>query len=203
MNSLVDQFCASKRRWLIVTAGTVLIALLTVLPLADEYRALCDDQEALRLELAESLRIEQDLPVFEERLREKLQELSQAEGRTVDEDAVSEFRSRLIAFARETGCRVRRISFGGARSRPWHEGDNVMDPDSVGPDPKRTPFNVETRPVSLSVTGSTAAVKKLISRVHNDGVMQHVKFLELRSAGKNHQTVQLDIELWCYSLGSV
>lgn len=202
MNDLIDQFCASKRRWLIVTAVTILIGLLTVLPLSDEYGALREEESRLELELADSLRIASSLPKLDQRLEQKRQELEEVENRTVDEEAVSEFRSRLIEIARDTGCRVRRISFGSTRSRQWYEDDNVMATDSSGADRKKTPFAVETRPVSLSVTGSTAAVKKLISRVRSDGIMQHMKFLEMRSAGKNRQSVQLDIELWCYALAS-
>ncbi|TWT66305.1 hypothetical protein Pla123a_46990 [Posidoniimonas polymericola] len=203
MNDLIDKFCASKRRWLIVTAVTILIGLLTVLPLSDEYGALCEERSMLEQELADSLRVANNLPKLDQRLKEKLNELNEVESRTVDEEAVSDFRSRLIAIARDTGCRVRRISFGSTRSRQWYEDDNVMASDASAADRKKTPFAVETRPVSLSVTGSTASVRKLIGRVRSDGVMQHVKFLEMRSSGKNRQSVQLDIELWCYSLASV
>lgn len=201
MNDLIDHFCESKHRWLIVTSVTVVLVLLTVVPLVDQYNTLCSEYDELSGQLTEVQRLTADLPVFEKRVGAKLEELNALDQQTVNQEAVSNYRNKLLEFARESGCRVRRISFGSARSRPWHEEDDVMStsvPKQAGSKP--TPYAVETRPVTISVDGSTSSIKKLITTVQNDSTMQHVKFLELRPAGSRQEQVQMDLELWCYAL---
>lgn len=201
MNELIDKFCVSRRRGLIVIGGTFVLALVTLLPLADHYCALCDENNELGGQLKEVQRVASDLAGFETRVEEKRQELEEADQRTVSEEAVSAYRNKLISFARESGCQVRRISFATARTRPWFKDDNVMAPATSKTDNRKTtPYIVETRPVTLSVAGPMTSVNKLLSRVQDDQTMHHVKHFELRPTGKNRRSVQLELELWCYSL---
>ncbi len=94
-----------------------------------------------------------------------------------------------------------RISVGAADARPWRLGDNALatEPDETE-EVESTPYFLETRPVTLSITGPLSSVKQLLSRVQEDSTMQHVKFFELRPTGRDRQSVQLDVELWCYAL---
>ncbi len=96
MNDLIDKFCGSRRRWLIVTTVTGVLGLLTVLPLVDQYSTLCNENSELGDQLGEAQRIAAALPKFEKRVNEKLQELNQVEGQTVPEESVGAFRNKLI-----------------------------------------------------------------------------------------------------------
>lgn len=201
MNELIDQFCESKKRWLIVTAVTGLFALALLVPLADQYTALCNENDELSARLLQVQRLAADLPAFEERVVQKHTEVNRLQERTVPEEAVSVYRTKLVEFARDSGCQVRRISFGTSRSRSWYEQDGPLAASGTREkDVKPTPFALETRPVTLSIAGSMGAVKKLLARVHADDTIRHIKFFELRPIGKDQRSVQLDLELWCYAL---
>lgn len=201
MNELIDQFCESNRRWLIVTAVTSLFGLVMLLPLADQYSALCGEQDQLTEKLTEAQRLTEDLPAFEKRVAQKRLDVESLEQRTVPADSVSVYRNKLIEFARDSGCQVRRISFGASRERPWLETDHPLESKTEKKQKnKPTPFVLETRPVTLSIVGNMGAIKKLLTRVHTDDTMRHIKFFELRPIGKDQRSVQMDLELWCYAL---
>ncbi|MCA9241332.1 MAG: hypothetical protein KDA37_14075 [Planctomycetales bacterium] len=201
MNDLVDRFCESRHRWLIVTGVTVVLGLLTVLPLADQYSALHAENDELVAQLDEAERLTAALPQFEQRVQEKVNELQQVEQQTVSEQNVGDYRNKLIGCARDSGCQVRKINIGQARTRKWAAGDDPRDPNPAAqPDETHSPFVLETRQVTLSITGSLAAIEKLLTRMEADNTMSHFKFLELRPTGKSRRAVQADLELSCFAL---
>lgn len=201
MNDLIDRFCESRHRWLIVTGVTVVLALLTVLPLADQYSALHAENDELVAQLDEAARLTAALPQFEQRVQEKVSELQKIERQTVSEEKVGEYRNKLIGYARDSGCQVRRINIGQARTRKWTVGDNPREATpEARPDAEATPFILETRQVSLSITGSLTSIEKLLTRMEADDTMSHFKFLELRPTGKSRRAVQADLELLCFAL---
>lgn len=195
----LDRFCESRHRWLIVTGCTIVAAIVTVLPQVDQYLTLSADENQQVQLLEESQRTAEELPRFRTRVDETLGQLGKLEDRMLTEAAVADFRNHLIEIVRESGCQMRRLGVGNVQSRPWHADDDPIDTKTKNKSPQ-TSFTLEIRPVNLLVTGSTIEVRALLSRVESDGMVVHARNLDLRPAGGNRSVVQLDLELWYFSL---
>src|SRR4051812_8996985 len=132
------RFCESKHRKLIVIGGTFIVGLLLVMPLVDVIRAGRDEKEALLTELESAQSVASELTSFETRVNEKLAQRKAMEGRTVDDATLPQLRSKLMDFAKETTCSIRRLNVGGVGSRPWQPGQNPL---AATPDKKSTDAN--------------------------------------------------------------
>lgn len=193
----LDRFCESPKRWLIVTAVTFVIGLVTVLPQVDLYYAERTEKEELSEELREAERTYAELPQLRQRVEAKRVEIEGIEDRGVDEQRLTPFRDSLVLLTREAGCQMRRINVGSPRKRDWRRNDQPLGETNTR-EPV-TPFVLETRPVTLSVTGPIEAVRKLLSLVEEDDRFLHSHSLALRPLGRNAD-VQLDVEVWYFAL---
>lgn len=197
----LQQFCQSPRRWLIVTVGTFAVGLVLVLPLVDVYRSGRDEKAALAEELTSARHIAASLEQFEQRVAERRRDLEQREAYAVSEESLPALRSTLVDLAKETGCSIRRLTVGAAASRPWSAGD---DPIAARPATKRgeadTPFLLEWRPVTISISGTSASVRSLLERITTSGIMMHTKSLDMYPSGSSRQLLTLDMELWYFTL---
>jgi hypothetical protein len=193
-------FCEARHRALIVIAGTFTVGLVLVLPLVDVIRAGHTEKEALLAELDSAKTVAAGLAKFESQVKDKLAELEVQEARTVDAASMPALRDKLVDLAKETTCSVRRISVGAASSRAWSPGQNPIGPA----DPKQTespsPFKLEWRPVSLSLTGSSSSLRSMLERVGASGMLVHAKSFEMYPSSPTRQTLTLDLELWYYTL---
>ena len=195
------RFCELQHRWLIVIAGTFVVALVLVMPLVDAYFAGSDEKEALLDELDSAKRITADLDQFERRVAEKLSQLKTFEARTVTEDTLASFRERLVDLAKESDCNIRRLSVGGALSRPWVPG---QDPVAATSDSKQkeasSAFMLEWRPVSISLSGTSVSLRTMLERVANSTMLMHTKSIEMYPSSPTRQSLTLDLELWYFTL---
>ena len=195
------RFCESKHRTLIVIAGTFVVGLVLVLPLVDVYCAGVNEQEALLAELESAEQVAITLPQFESRVAEKVAQLDAIGRRTVDDESLPALRERLVDLAKDTGCSIRRLTPGTASSRPWTPGDS---PIGTATDPKRneskTSFVLEWRPVSISLSGTSANLRSMVERVAADGMLMHTKSFEMFPSSPSRQTLTLDMELWYFTL---
>lgn len=193
--------CESPLRWLIVTGGTIIVALVLVVPLVDVYSAERDEKEALLAEVTAASQVAAQLHQFESRVAERTAQLAALEARTYDEQRLPQLRDRLVELARQTGCSLRRLNVGEAMSRPWYEGDNPIDPR---PDTKRrktqSNFTLEWRPITISVTGTTSNLRSLLERLDADNMLVHTKVLEMYPSGRGRRSLTLDMELWYFNL---
>ena len=196
---LIDRFCDSPRRWLIVTAVTFVVAIVTLLPQVDQYLAARADEDEQSEKLAEAGIIAEELPGFRERVADTTTQLDALVERTLPADRVAPFRNQVVNLIRESGCQMRRISVGAVRSRAWRENDHplIEGKHSKG---KETPFSLETRAVSLSVTGNMTEIRQLLSRIESNGMMMHARTLDIRPTSRGAGLIQADLELWCFAL---
>ncbi len=72
------------------------------------------------------------------RVNEKLAQLKSLEARTVDDASLPLLRGKLVDFAKETACSIRRLNVGGVGSRPWQPGQNPL---ATTPDKKPADAN--------------------------------------------------------------
>jgi hypothetical protein len=194
-------FCESRHRWLIVTAGTFVLALVLVIPLVDAYCAGRNDKEALLAELESARQVAAELSDMESRVATELAQVKVFEARTTDEGSLPVLRGKLVDLAKETGCNIRRLSVGAASSRPWTPGDDPINPTGAPKTSGSGPaFILEWRPVTISLTGSSANLRTLLERIAAAGMLMHAKSLEMYASSPSRQELSLDMELWYFTL---
>ena len=193
-------FCEARHRTLIVIAGTFVVGLVMVLPLVDVIHAGHDEKETLTADLDSAKNVAAGLKGFEGRVAEKLAELKVFEDRTVDDESMATLRGRLVDLAKETRCSVRRINVGAAVARPWKPGENPIGPVQVKQGETGTPFQLEWRPVGMSLSGSSGDLRNMIDRIGALKMLMHAKSFEMYPSGPNRQSLTLDLELWYFTL---
>jgi hypothetical protein len=195
------RFCESKHRKLIVIAGTFIVGLLLVMPLVDVIRAGRDEKEALLTELESAQSVASDLKPFEVRVNEKLAQLKSLEGQTVDDSSLPLLRGKLVDFAKETTCSIRRLNVGGVGSRPWQPGQNPLatTPDKKSVDANSN-FILEWRPVNLSLSGNSASLRSMVERLASSGMFMHIKNLEMYPSSPKRESLTLELEVWYFTL---
>ncbi len=193
-------FCEARHRTLIVIAGTFAVGLVLVLPLVDVIRAGHDEKEGLLAELDSAKTVAAGLEKLETQVTTKLAELEAEEGRTVDDGTMPALREKLVDLAQETSCSVRRITVGAVSSRGWKPGESPIGTAEPKQADAVSQFKLEWRPVSLSLTGTSASLKSMLERVSALGMLMHAKSFEMYPSSPNRQTMTLDLELWYYTL---
>jgi hypothetical protein len=197
------RFCESKHRKLIVIGLTFVVGLVLVLPLVDVIRAGRDEKESLLAELDSAQNVAAELQAFESRVSEKTAQLKLFEARTVDDESLPALRGKLVDLAKETGCSIRKLSVGGVSSRAWQPGEspfalaNDKKPAVQTSGPK---FQLEWRPVSLSLSGTSASLRSMVEKVAASGMLMHTKSLEMYPSSPTRQSLTLEMELWYYTL---
>jgi hypothetical protein len=195
-------FCESRRRWLIVIAGTFAVGLVLILPLTDLYLAERNAKTELLTELASAEQVVETVADSETRLAAKTAELKTYEARAVDEQSLPALRTKLVELARDTGCSLRRLNVGNASTRAWHEGDDptaTADAKAKSTD-RTTGFNLEWRPVTVSVSGTSTNLCNLLERMEADRMLMHTRTFEMHPDSEGRKNLNLDMELWYFNL---
>jgi len=193
-------FCEARHRSLIVIAGTFMVGLLLVLPLVDVIRAGHDEKEALITELDSAKTVASGLERFESRVNDKIAEMQLLEARTVDDETMPALREKLVDLAKETACSVRRISVGNTATRRWTPGDNPVGQAEARQDDPSAAFRLEWRPVSISLTGTSANLRAMLERISESNMLVHAKAFDMYPSSANRQTLTLELELWYFTL---
>jgi len=195
------RFCESKHRKLIVIAATFIVGLLLIMPQVDVIRAGRDEKEALLTELESAQSVASELKAFEARVNEKFAQLKSFEARTVDDASLPLLRSKLVDFAKETTCSIRRLNVGSVGSRPWQPGQNPL---ATTPDKKlantTSNFLLEWRPINLSLSGNSASLRGMVERLANSGMFMQIKNLEMYPSSPKRESLTLEMEIWYFTL---
>jgi hypothetical protein len=195
------RFCESKHRKLIVIAGTFIVGLVLVMPLVDVLRSGRDEQASLLAELDSARNVAAELQAFESRVAEKTAQLKGFDARTVNEESLPALRGKLVDLAKETGCSIRKLTVGGASSRAWRPGESPFAPSDKKPaDGGPGPAQLEWRPVSISLSGTSASLRTMAERVAAAGMLMHTKSLEMYPSSPTRQALTLDMEVWYFTL---
>jgi hypothetical protein len=198
--SVTRKFCESRYRWPIVATATTLVALATVLPMVDEYFDVRSSRNELSKELVRARETARALPQFEQRVATVQGELEALELRTVDDDSLARFRSRLVDMVRESGCQIRQIEVGAPTRRPWKQGDDPLqesDPSGTG---GATPFSLVRRSVTLAVDGAMPAIHDLIEQLEQERTLSHPHKVQMQASPSGGETVMLELQLWLFAL---
>ena len=200
-DSPIRKFCESTHRKLIVVIVTTLVGLVVLTPLVDEYFNNKESRRALTEELGLAQETAKRLPAFEKRVAKLAEEIGRFEKRSVSQDSLSQYRSRLVEMIRDSGCQVRRIDVSAPTLRPWLENDNPLKKPTPGnATAKHTPFVLERRDVALSVDGTMENIRGLLDKIHEDDTFAYPQQMKLRAAGRRGGSVALDLELRLFAL---
>ncbi len=199
MDDLIVKLCEDRRSWLFVTAGTLGLCLVFVLPCVDEYLAVCAEIHDLKEELERADESAAALAGFEQRRVEQIVEVDQQLDKTLNEDNEAEYRNSMVRMVRSSGCQLRRLHIGSPIVRDWGHGDSPLDARSKK---KLTPtgFRLERRQVNLVLVGPSANVRKLMNSIESEDKLLHVQALELKPSSGNGRGVELGMELWYFTL---
>jgi hypothetical protein len=200
-NALTRKFCETRYRWPIVATATALVALATVVPLVDEYFDNRNNRNGLSEELVRARDTARALPEYQTRAATVEGELAALELRTVGDESLGAFRSRLVDVVRESGCQIRQIEVGSPTRRPWTQGDDPLreSEESAGKT-GATPFFLERRSVMLAVDGAMPAIHDLLNRLEQQRTLWHPHRVQLQPAPTGPGTVMLELELWLFAL---
>ncbi|MGL4512033.1 MAG: hypothetical protein ACRCT8_03010 [Lacipirellulaceae bacterium] len=197
----LERLCASPKRWLIVTGVTLLLALASVLPQVDVLIAARSERSDLEGQIERASRTADLLPKYELRVVERTEALELLRRQEVDETRVDDLRTWMVAAVRQAGCQVRRLDLGASTRRDWAAKDDPLQEAKRQLAPhERTPFQLETRPVTVSVTGGSEEVRSLLKAIDADPRAKHTQQLELKPTAGAGSELQLDVTLWYFAL---
>jgi hypothetical protein len=199
--SILRKFCESPRRKLIVVTATILLGLAVVTPLVDDYFDKRESRRALAEELDRAHQTASQLPALEKQVAAVVEKLDAIEARSVSEETVSGYRTRLVEMIRDSNCQIRRLDVAQPTLRPWNEGDSPLVEGKTGDSSgKATPFSLERRSIQLSVSGKTHDLYGLLERLQKDTTLAHPERIELQADSQNGDTVNMELEMLLFAL---
>ena len=199
VESLLRRFLdCEQRRWIVIIV-TLVIALTTILPLADEYTALCEERSRLE-SLVDATRLMIDnLDGLETRAGEQTEALERLEARGVSQRDVQRFRSDVVRWAKSAECQVRGIRMNNGQPRRWRENDNPLEFRPIGK-AQETPFMLTTHTLSITIVAPLRQVKEFMDKLHADQRLIHVKGFKLRSLPGDSALLILELDLMLFDL---
>jgi hypothetical protein len=197
---LLRRLIEHKRRKLIVTILTVLTGLLVVLPAADEYNAAKERTSTAHKDLEETKGEVKSLPRFEEIFELRMAELEALQDRTLSLAAAQNLREQLVEIVRQADCTMLQARLGDPMKRDWTTEDNAVDDFSVSNRGNPTPYQLETRQISLSIAGPMPNLLHFLARLCEIDKMIHTKDLNLKRSGSEENSAILTMDVLLFDL---
>lgn len=201
LRPLFDKLAEHPRRRLIVTTGTFVIGLTTVLPGVDDYLASREKQSALEGELASVRQELAGLSGLRQRATEKQSSLAELRQCGFSESTTTAFRDELEQLVRSTNCRLRRAGVSAPRTRRWLTQD---DPQRLTATPTEknpaTPYQLTTHTMNVTVAGSLGNVKRFLHELQHQDKLLVTPSASLRAMGSQGKEVNLEMELLLFDL---
>lgn len=199
--TIARRFCESPRRKLIVATVTILLSVVILIPLVEDYFNKKESRKTLADELDHARQTATMLPALETQVAELVGQLTAMEDRAVSDGTVSGYRSRLVEMIRASNCQIRRLDVASPTRRIWKEGDHPLADGNHGSSlGKATPFFLEQRNIHLSVNGRTHDIYALLEQLEQDTTLAHPERIELHSDGPNTETVTMELDVLLFAL---
>lgn len=184
--------------------GVIILTLLTMLvavwPAVDEYNAARRRTSDAHTEFEEAEQTIAKLPQYKQLHERKLADVSLLDKRVVPEKAAKELRDWLIQLGRDTGCTVRKSNLGDAAPRPWKEDDHPLHGTrQQGPD-SNTPYQLETRQLTLSVVGPMSGLYSFLDELHKVDKLIHSQSINIKSLSEDGSTASMNMNLKLFDL---
>jgi len=177
---------------------TLLTGLVVVWPASDEYFAAKQRTSDATTKLEEARARISDLPRHQQIYEQKVAEVSVLEKRVISGKAAQDLQAQVTELGRKTGCSVRKARIGDAARRDWKENDHPLDAGrSSGAD---TPFRLETRQLSLLVTGPMTGLYEFLNELHKVDKLIHTRDVSIESSTDDGETAALRMTLMLFDL---
>lgn len=200
-DSLLQRFCESRHRKLIVVIGTTLFGLLVLVPLVDDYFDKSNSCSTLISDLDRARLTEEGLPKLETDVAQIVSKLEAIDSRAISGDSLSDYRNRVVDLVRKSGCQVRRFDVANPVRRPWLRDDNpLITATPADAKTRKTPFALERRNVVLLVDGSMESLRELLGKLHQDDALASLQRLELQGGSRNGEQVTMELEMWLFAI---
>lgn len=180
--------------------ATFLVALVTLIPAADEYSVLQErsGEAVRRLESATNDR--NALSLVKAKHAEIQELLKSHQERMIDEDGAHGVRSSLVQFARGSNCHLRRVDLGPVRVRQWHEKDHPVETVSTSQRGKKTDFRLEVRELRLTLTGKMDEIESFLEKFEALDAQLNLQDMKLKSLDAEGDQIQLELALQLFGI---
>lgn len=195
IESILQQFLAYPHRQKVVIILTLLTGLLVVWPAVDGYTEARTRKLEANSKLAEANAEIAKLPRHVELFKKKQEELAALTRRTVQEDSAQRLRNDLVQLVRKAGCTMRRIRLVDATRRDWMENDSPVTGADLADPGKKTPFQLVSRQLSLSIDGPMPKLHEFLSELHKIDKTMHTRSIMLQRAGRSKGVATLDLDM--------
>lgn len=179
---------------------TFLVALVTLIPAAEEYSVLRERTEDLALSLEQGGRDQQWFPQLQEKYAEIQQELDTHQRRAIDEESAHALRESVVQLARDAHCHLRRVDLGDVRVRQWYKVDHPMTSVAASQRGTKTDFVLEVRELRLTLSGSLDEIQQFLDTFETLDVQMNVQQLNLRAIDVRGDQVQLELALQLFGI---
>jgi len=196
---LLRRFLAYEKRKHAVIIGTILVGLVVVWPATDEYIAARQRTHEARLKRDEAELAIAKLPQFTRLHELKAKELKVLADQLVGADAARKLQNDLMELGRQTGCIVLGAQLTEPSSRVWTENDHPLSGTGLKNKGAETPFQLETRQLTLSITGPMGGLYAFLEGLHRVDKVIHAKEMAIKG-GKDNDTGTLDMKLLLFDL---
>lgn len=204
IETLLRRFLAYEKRKEALIIGTILAGLVMVWPATDEYIAARQRTHDARLRRDEAEKAIAKLPQFVRLHEQKTKELDVLTHRLVGGDVARKLQSDLMELGRQTGCTVLRAQLTEPSSRVWNENDHPIAGHKLKNTGGETPFQLETRQLSLSIAGPMSGLYAFLEGVNRLDKVVHAGAMSIKGGssggGKDNDTGTLDMNLQLFDL---
>lgn len=201
---LLRRFLAYEKQKQVVIIGTILTGLVVAWPATDEYIAARNRTHEARKKLEEAGLAIAKLPQFTRLHQLKTKELEVLSQRLVGDQAARKLQSDLTELGRQTGCTVLRVQLGDPSTRVWNENDHPVSGTKLKNTGGETPFQLETRQITLSVTGPMDGLYAFLEGLHRIERVIHPRSMSMKGGnsmvGNDDQVGLLDLTLSMFDL---
>lgn len=198
------RFLAYEKRKEAVIIGTILSGLVMVWPAADEYIAARQRTRDVRVQREEAEVEIAKLPQYTRMQEQKTKELEVLAKQLVEGDDARKLQSDLMELGRQTGCTVLRAQLSDPSSRVWSENDRPVPGTRLRDPGPETPFQLDTRQLSLSIAGPMDGLYAFLEGLHGVDKVVHARAMAIKggNAGDegNYDTGTLDMNLLLFDL---
>ncbi len=201
---LLRRFLDYEKRMVAVIIGTILAGLVVVWPATDEYiaaRQRTHDAQQNRDEAEQAIA---KLPQFTRLHELKAKELKALSDQLVGADAARKLQNDLMELGRQTGCIVLGAQLSEPTSRVWNENDSPVAGARSKSGGVETPYQLETRQLSLSITGPMSGLYAFLEGLHRVDKVIHARAMTIKGGnsggGKDNDTGTLDMNLLLFDL---
>ncbi|MEZ6087602.1 MAG: hypothetical protein R3C05_06175 [Pirellulaceae bacterium] len=195
-NDYIHRFLQHPRRPWIAIGAAVVILLIFALPAWDDLNSAQRRHAEAASELEE---IQRDIANLEP-MRQRVRTVSSSDAaqETMNAAVAEDLREQVVRLAFSLECRTRRVTLSDPVKRPWGMNDHPFQVVNPKQD-EETKYELETRTLDLTVSGSLVKLSKLLTRLNGLNRFAVPTNMILQREGQSEE-LRLDVTLSLFNL---